>query len=88
MEMLSAPTRPPIPQTSDHSSGTAELLTKQVKLVEFRSGEAVIRHPELRGFLRDGWDVESAVPHIDGDEVKLLVVMRRHARFTGIVERR
>lgn len=49
-------------------------------VVDFRSGEAVVRHPELRPYLDDGWSVRSAVPHVvDADEVRLLVVMIRGA---------
>lgn len=49
-------------------------------VVEFRSGEAVHRHPALTPFLCDGWDIESAVPRLsDVDGVELLVVMTRSA---------
>ena len=49
-------------------------------VVDFRSGEAVIRHPDLRSYLNDGWSVKSAVPHVvDADEVRLLVVLVRGA---------
>lgn len=61
----------------DHRDPTTDASTK-VMIVDFRSGEAVVRHPALVDLLNDGWSVQSAVPHIaDADEVQLLVVMNR-----------
>ena len=52
--------------------------TRQVRVVEFRSGEAVARHPALRDLLAEGWRIKSAVPHLEeSEEVKLLVVLNR-----------
>lgn len=62
-----------------HNDPTADASTR-VMIVDFRSGEAVVRHPDLEDLLKDGWFVQSAVPHVaDADEVRLLVVMSRSA---------
>jgi|GEM_PF-4550942 len=69
------PTRPA--HLSDPASFDPE---SRVLMVDFRSGEAVIRHPQLRVLIEGGWSVESAVPYCeDADDVKLLVVLRRKA---------
>jgi hypothetical protein len=57
--------------TSQTSSGRKDLT------VEFRSGEAVNRHPELISFINDGWQIESAVPELSNEGLKLVVVMSR-----------
>lgn len=69
------------------ASGTQQLQSpskeepsaaRKVCIVEFRSGEAVNRHPELKCHLDDGWEVESAVPQLTEKQcVELLVVMSR-----------
>lgn len=47
-------------------------------VVEFRSGEAVVCHPQLKCYLDDGWFVESAVPSLThAGNVELLVVLSR-----------
>lgn len=53
---------------------------QKMLVVEFRSGEAVHRHPALTPYLCEGWEIESAVPRLsDVDGVELLVVMSRSA---------
>ncbi len=51
---------------------------RKVCIVEFRSGEAVVRHPDLKCYLDDGWLIESAVPQLaDAERVDLLVVLSK-----------
>lgn len=50
-------------------------------LVEFRSGEAVVLHPEVMPLLRQGWRVRSAVPRIvEGEGLKLLVTLTQPSK--------
>ena len=45
-------------------------------LVEFRSGEAVLLHPEVAPLIQQGWRLRSAVPRIvEGEGLKLLVTL-------------
>lgn len=60
-----------IPPTPDSASA------RKMCVVDFRSGEAVIRHPDLKCFLSDGWCIESAVPQIAGETVELVVVLNK-----------
>ena len=46
-------------------------------LVDFRSGETVCSHPDVKGLLDEGWYIESAAPRITPDGTKLLVVLTR-----------
>lgn len=65
------PDRPAI----EPSESTIKLL-----LVEFRSGEAVERHPSVESWVEDGWEVRSAVPRVvESGETKLLVVLEKKA---------
>lgn len=53
------------------ASATTKLL-----LIDFRSGEAVAQHPDLRTFLKEGWRVKSAVPRlVETGGTKLFVVL-------------
>lgn len=53
-----------------------EALDRQQCVVEFRSGEAVIRHPDLKCFLDAGWLIESAVPQLaESEQVELRVIL-------------
>jgi len=64
---LFAPTR----RTSAVSTSLTRIL-----LVQFRNGEAVDRHPELKALIDDGWSIRSAVPRIvEAEGTKLLVVL-------------
>lgn len=64
------------PASRGRTSSTQEALPKQMCVVEFRSGEAVIRHPDLKCFLDAGWLIESAVPQLaESEEVELRVVL-------------
>lgn len=58
--------------------------TRKIFVVEFRSGEAVNRHPELAPLISDGWEIESAVPDVADEGVKLLVVMIRSSALSEI----
>lgn len=61
-------------------SSVTPTLTK-ILLVQFRNGEAVDRHPELRCLLDDGWSIRSAVPRIvEAEGTKLLVVLGKAGR--------
>ena len=54
-------------------------FARKVCVVAFRSGEAVVRHPDLKCYLDDGWIIESAVPQLaDTQQVELLVVLGKH----------
>ena len=54
-------------------------FARKVCVVDFRSGEAVVRHPDLKCYLDDGWIIESAVPQLaDSQQVELLVVLGKH----------
>jgi hypothetical protein len=45
-------------------------------LVDFRSGEAVRKHPEIEPLLSQGWRIKSAVPRlVEAKGTKLLVVL-------------
>ncbi len=48
--------------------------SKQV-VIAFRSGEAVAHHPELKGYLRDGWRVTRALPHRTDEGTRLMVIL-------------
>lgn len=88
-ELMAAPPRPPIRPSASESDNDERPLrlaaleteedAKCVKIVEFRSGEAVIRHPDLKDMVCEGWEISSAVPHVGeaDDVVQLLVVMTR-----------
>lgn len=68
---------PPVPVLGKLASSPSNALTK-ILLVEFRNGEAVTKHPELRSLLKDGWTVRSAVPRIvESEGTKLLVVLAK-----------
>lgn len=55
-----------------------DLLARKACTVDFRSGEAVHRHPDLKCYLDDGWYIESAVPKVSGAaRVQLLVTLSR-----------
>lgn len=58
---------------------TQRAFARKVCVVEFRSGEAVVRHPDLKCHLDDGWMIESAVPQLaEAQQVELLVVLGKH----------
>jgi len=66
------------PQTATPYAPTSHTTSgRRVLTVEFRSGEAVNRHPELMSLIDEGWQIESAVPELSNDGLKLLVVMSR-----------
>lgn len=73
---FSAHFRPPVSfETPAASSGHTSTRTE---IVEFRSGEAVQRHPELAAVFRKGWKIRSATPYVDGTAtVRLMVVLER-----------
>lgn len=50
----------------------------KLRLVAFRSGEAVHQHPALQPWLDAGWHIRSAVPRVvESGDTKLLVVLER-----------
>ncbi len=54
--------------------------TKTTRVVEFRSGEAVHRHPEIVRYIEEGWTIRSAAPCVENAEsVQLIVVLERCA---------
>lgn len=54
-------------------------------LVEFRSGEAVVLHPEVMPLLQQGWRIRSAVPRIvEGEGLKLLVTLTQSGKGPAI----
>lgn len=60
------------------TQATDQTSPRKLIAVEFRSGEAVHRHPALKPFLHDGWEIERAVPQLsDVNGVELLVVMSK-----------
>ena len=64
-----APLYPTPSALSQPSSGETKSL-----VVEFRSGEAVHQHPDLVAMLKDGWHIQSAIPHcVDPECTKLQV---------------
>lgn len=82
IERRAAPENAPVTKTASKSwasTKTGDLAaSREVRIVEFRNGEAVIRHPALRDLLDQGWRIQSAVPHLEeSEEVKLLVVLER-----------
>ena len=61
----------PLGTSSSTAQGDAKLL-----LVDFRSGEAVRKHPEVAPLLSQGWRIKSAVPRlVEAKGTKLLVVL-------------
>lgn len=73
------------PQASTPDAPTSQTSSgRKVLTVEFRSGEAVNRHPELMTLINDGWQIESAVPELSNEGLKLLVVMSRLASRSTI----
>lgn len=74
------PPRAEIPHqpTTFNSFGSA---SSRVLLADFRCGEAVEQHPDVLPLLNEGWAIKSAVPRlVEGEGVKLLVVLHRAAR--------
>lgn len=66
----------------DHST----LRDVKLVLVDFRSGEAVRKHPELQPWLNAHWTVRSAMPRIvEHGETKLLVVLERSPFGTDVL---
>lgn len=62
---------PTLGARSSTAQGDAKLL-----LVDFRSGEAVRKHPEIEPLLSQGWRIKSAVPRlVEAKGTKLLVVL-------------
>jgi hypothetical protein len=61
------------------TSNTRPLKTlTKIVLVQFRNGEAVNKHPELRPFVEAGWKIQSAVPRVvESEGTKLLVVLAK-----------
>ena len=84
------PTRSPAPRRAARpgASGLQSTTPKadapiKLLLVDFRSGESVCQHPDVKPMLSDGWSIRSAVPRLVEDEgTKLLVVLTR--RKTGV----
>lgn len=74
-----APLAADAPPIAPARASIAQANTK-LMLVSFRNGEAVARHPELMPYLRDGWEISSAVPRIvEHGGTRLFVVLRKPA---------
>lgn len=73
-----SPSRPAVPPSACRHSPLAAPGTVKLVLVDFRSGEAVQRHPDLQPWLEDGWMISSAAPRVvEGGRTKLLVTLER-----------
>ena len=78
--MMKQPTIPPKPETSLPSPVSVVPGPKaervKILLLDFRSGEAVDRHPDLAVHLKKGATIKSAEPRISASGTpKLLVVL-------------
>jgi hypothetical protein len=56
---------------------TPSSLANSVRLivVDFRSGEDVTHHPQLKAWLEQGWVIRNAAPRTTPEGAKLLVVL-------------
>lgn len=67
---------PPLPIASERAAeASSGVYRTKLVMVPFRSGEAVIRHPDICPLLEDGWKIKSATPRITTEGTKLLVVL-------------
>lgn len=74
MNPLAKPRAPLAPEHTPKERLTTRSRTKLL-LIDFRSGEAVDRHPALAADLRRGWQVRSARPRLTPEGTRLFVVL-------------